>query len=79
MTVLTGVVAAILPVDAPAGTVNVNLEAFTRVKVAMTPLRVTLERPVRLEPATVTTEPAFPTVGEKFVITGGDGTRVKLI
>ena len=73
-----GVVAVILPVVAPAGTLKVNLEAFTTVKLAVTPFSLTLVRPVKVVPATVTTSPTLPEVGEKFVMVGGATVTVKL-
>lgn len=67
-----GVVAAILPVEAPLGTVTVISAAETTVNVdADVPLNVTAVAPVRLLPLTVTVIPTPADVGVNELTVGG--------
>ncbi len=66
----SGVVTAILPVVAPAGTMAVICVAELTVKDAVTPLKVTLVAPVRFVPLTATDVLAGPLVGVKPVTVG---------
>ena len=58
------------PVVAPVGTVAVTCVSEFRVKVAETPLNVTLVAPVKLVPVIVTEVPTGPLVGVKLVMAG---------
>jgi hypothetical protein len=58
-----GVTTRTVPVVAPVGTVVVIKEWESTVKVAATPLKVTLVAPVRLVPRTLTVPPTGPGVG----------------
>jgi hypothetical protein len=61
-----GVVTAILPVMAPAGTVAVTwVSEFTAKVVAVTPPKATLLVPVKPEPVITTCDPETPLVGVK--------------
>lgn len=73
-----GVVTAIKPVVAPAGTVVVIWVAELTVKVAAVPLKVTLVASVKLVPVRVLLVPTGPLVGLKLVRVGGK-TTVKLV
>ncbi len=73
-----GVVMAMGPVAAPAGTVVVTCVALLTVKVAAVPLKVTAVAPLRFVPVMVTVDPARPLVGAKPVIVGAGGVTVKL-
>ena len=76
-----GVVTAIGPLVAPAGTVKVMVVAFTTVKPVMaTPFSVTAVAPVKSVPVTVTvTVPsARPLVGVKLAIVGAGVVTVKV-
>src|SRR5215471_6669907 len=66
----TGVVTLILPLVAPLGTLAVICVGEFTVKVAFTPLNVTLVAPMNPLPVTVTFVPAGPLVGWKLVSTG---------
>jgi len=74
------VVTLIGPVVAPLGTVaEIEVAEFT-VKLALTPLKVTVVAPVKLVPLIVTVVPTGPLVGVKLVIVGGLTTvTVKLL
>jgi hypothetical protein len=75
-----GVVTAIGPVVARAGTVAVILVSETTVKVARVPLNLTAEAPVKPVPMMVTDVPAVPLVGLNDVMVGsGDGVTVKFV
>lgn len=65
-----GVVTQIFPVFAPLGTVALIWVEETPVKVADTPLNVTLVAPVRFVPVMVTDVPTGPLVGENDEIIG---------
>jgi hypothetical protein len=65
-----GAVTAIGPVVAPAGTVT-KISVSELVKpVALVPLNVTLETPVKLVPVMVTDVPLAPLVGSKLAMIG---------
>jgi hypothetical protein len=67
----TGVVMAIRPVVAVAGTVNTRVVAVATEKAGTaTPFRVTAVAPVKLVPVTVTCVPGEPLAGEKLLIMG---------
>jgi len=55
-----------VPVVAPDGTVVLISEPETTVKLAATPLKVTLVAPVRLVPRMLTAAPTAPEVGSVF-------------
>jgi hypothetical protein len=75
-----GVVTAIGPVVARAGTVAVILVSETTMKVARVPLNLTAEAPVKPVPMMVTDVPAVPLVGLNDVMVGsGDGVTVKFV
>jgi hypothetical protein len=75
-----GVVTAIGPVVARAGTVAVILVSETTVKVARVPLNLSAEAPVKPVPMMVTDVPAVPLVGLNDVMVGsGDGVTVKFV
>ena len=65
-----GVVTLNGPVVAPAGTVAWIAVAEVTVKLALTPLNVTDEAPVKLVPLIVTLVPTSPLVGVKLAIVG---------
>ena len=65
-----GVVTAMAPLVAPAGTVAVIWLAESTTYVALLPLKVTELAPVKLVPVIVTEAPTAPLVGEKLVIVG---------
>jgi hypothetical protein len=66
-----GVVTAIGPVVAPAGTVAVICVERSTLKVAaLTPLKVTEVAPVKFVPVITTLSPVPPLVGEKLEIVG---------
>src|SRR5262245_20797583 len=72
-----GVVTQICPVEAPAGTV-VSIRVFdATLKIATTPLKVTLVAPARSAPVIVTFVPTVPLVGANEVIVGAGGMTVK--
>ena len=72
-----GVVIAILPVFAPAGTVAVTCESELTVKVAaLPPPNVTLDACVRPLPVITTEAPTLPLVGLKLRMIG---TTVKIL
>src|SRR5947208_9885184 len=66
-----GVVTLSGPVVAPVGTVAWIVVAEVTVKLALTPLNVTVVAPVKLVPLIVTLVPTGPLVGVKLVIVGG--------
>jgi hypothetical protein len=66
-----GVVTAMGPVVAPAGTVAWIVAAEFSVKLALTPLTATAVAPVKLVPLMVTLLPTGPLAGVKPVIAGG--------
>jgi hypothetical protein len=70
-----GVVTAIGPVVAPAGTVAVIFVDDLTTKVAMVPLKVTAVAPVKLLPLMVTDVPTGPLVGEMLLMIGA-GVKV---
>jgi hypothetical protein len=70
-----GVVTAMGPVAAPAGTVVPTWVDETTVKAAGVPLNVTPVAPFRFVPVRVTEVPTWPDVGVKLVRVGG-GVRV---
>ena len=74
-----GVVTWILPVVAPPGTLVLICVLDTTVKVAETPLKVTLVAPVKVEPVIVTGVPFDPLVGEKELIFGSTVKLVELV
>src|SRR2546427_92717 len=68
------VVTLIGPVVAPLGTVaEIEVAEFT-VKLALTPLKVTVVAPVKLVPVIVTLVPTGPLVGGMLVIVGAPPT-----
>jgi hypothetical protein len=73
-----GVVTLIGPLVAPLGTVAVICVPELTVKVALAPLKETLDAPVRLVPVIVTDVPTGPDVGLNPLIAGGGGVTVKL-
>src|SRR5437667_6955909 len=73
-----GVVTRSGPVVAPVGTVAWIVVAEVTVKLALTPLNVTVVAPVKFVPLIVTLVPTGPLVGAKLVIVGA-GTTVKLL
>lgn len=75
----SGVVTLIAPVVAPVGTVVVIAVSETTLKVALTPLKLTLVAPVKFAPVIVKLVPTMPLVGEKFVIVGGKVTMKLLV
>ena len=80
MAVPAGVVTAIFPVVAPAGTVAVILiGVLTVTVVAAVPLNVTVDVPVKLAPLIVTLVPITPLVGVKLVIRGATVKLVPLV
>ena len=66
----SGVVTAILPLRAAAGTVAVICASEVTVKLAAMPLNFTAVAPVRLVPVTVTVPPTRADAGEKPTIVG---------
>ena len=58
------------PVVAPTGTDTVIVFASITLKVALTPLNLTVVIPVKLLPEMVTKEPTAPEVGVKLIICG---------
>ena len=66
-----GVVTAMAPLVAPAGTLAVIWLAELTMYVALLPLKVTELAPVKFVPVIVTAAPTVPLVGEKLVIVGG--------
>ena len=70
-----GVVTAMGPVVAPAGTVALTWVDESTVKAASVPLNVTPVAPFRFVPVRVTEVPTWPDVGVKLVWVGG-GVRV---
>src|SRR5437870_3450190 len=72
-----GVVTRSGPVVAPVGTVAWIVVAEFTVKLALTPLNVTVVAPVKFVPLIVTLVPTGPLVGAKLVIVGA-GITVKL-
>src|SRR5947199_5920748 len=70
------VVALIVPVVAPVGTVAAICVAELTVKAAVVPLNFTAVAPVKAVPVIVTLAPTAPLVGEKLVMDGG-GITVK--
>jgi hypothetical protein len=75
-----GVVTAIGPVVARAGTVAVILVSEATVKVARVPLNLTAEAPAKPAPMIVTDVPTVPLVGLNDVRVGtGDGVTVKFV
>jgi hypothetical protein len=68
-----GAVTAIVPVDAPVGTVVVSDVSETTVNDALVPPNFTLVVPVKLVPVIVTAVPTGPLVGLKDVIVGTGG------
>ncbi len=80
MAVPAGVVTAIFPVVAPAGTVAVILiGVLTVTVVAAVPLNVTVDAPVKLAPLIVTLVPITPLAGVKLVIRGATVKLVALV
>jgi len=65
-----GAVTEIGPVVAPAGTVTIISVSELVKPVALVPLNVTLETPVKLVPVTVTDVPTDPLVGLKLAMIG---------
>jgi len=65
-----GVVTRSGPVVAPVGTVAWIVVAEVTVKLALTPLNVTVVAPVKFVPLIVTLVPTGPLVGVKLVIVG---------
>ena len=65
-----GVVTLSGPVVAPVGTVAWIVVAEVTVKLALTPLNVTVVAPVKFVPLIVTLVPTGPLVGVKLVIVG---------
>ena len=79
MAVPPGVVTLIGPVVAPLGTVaEIEVEEFTE-KLALVPLNVTDEAPVKFVPLIVTVNPTCPLVGVKLVMVGALAVTVKLL
>ena len=76
VTVPPGVVNEILPVVAVAGTTAVTEVAVFAEKVAVTPLNLTEETPVRFVPVMTTLVPTGPLVGVNDVIVGAARHRV---
>jgi len=75
-----GVVTEMGPVVAPVGTVKVIWEiAFTVKLLAMVPLNLTAETPVKLVPVRITAVPTAPLLGLKLVIVGATTVTVKLV
>ncbi len=74
-----GVVTAILPLVAPAGTPAVILTELLMVKFAATPLNVTDFVLRKVFPLMITRVPARPEVGEKLVIVGNTLKFVALV
>ena len=74
-----GVVTAIFPLVAPAGTVAVILVAVTTLKLAGVPLKVTEVVPVKFAPLMVTLAPITPVDGEKLVMRGATVKLVALV
>ena len=75
-----GVVTAMVPDEAPAGTVKVMVVASTTVKPTMAaPFSVTAVAPVRFVPVIVTVAPAWPLVGVKLAIVGAGVVTVKVV
>jgi hypothetical protein len=72
------VVTAIGPVVAPLGTVALIVVSETKVKAALTPLKVTWLAPVKPEPLMVTVVPIGPLVGVKVEMVGGAGAAPEL-
>ena len=72
------VVTVILPVVAPAGTVDITWVFETKLNVADVPLNFTPLTPVRLVPLMVTAVPGAPLDGEKLLIVGMAGTTKSL-
>ena len=68
------VVTVILPVVAPAGTVDITWVFETKLNVADVPLNFTPLTPVKLVPLMVTAVPGAPLDGEKLLIVGMAGT-----
>ena len=66
-----GVVTAIGPLVAPAGTVAAICVSVFTVNLALTPLKVTLLAPGKFAPVRVTVAPTPADVGEKLVSVGG--------
>jgi len=74
VTVPPGVVSEILPVVAVAGTTAVTDVAVFAENVAVTPLNLTEETPVRFVPVITTLVPALPLVGVNDVMVGAAAT-----
>jgi len=74
-----GVVMLSDPVVTPAGTVAWIDVAEVTVKLALTPLNVTAETPVKLVPLMVTLVPTVPLAGAKLAIVGGLTTVNELV
>jgi hypothetical protein len=71
-----GVVTAISPVEAPAGTIAVSDVADATVKDALVPPKVTLVVPVKFVPVTVTFVPTGPLVGVNDEMVGAGTVTV---
>src|SRR5437899_3363505 len=72
-----GVVTLMGPVVAPLGTVaEIVVEEVTE-KLALVPLKVTAEAPVKFVPLIVTVNPTCPLVGVKLVMVGALAVTVK--
>src|SRR5437899_6068109 len=74
-----GVVTLIGPVVAPLGTVAEIVVEEVAEKLALVPLKVTAEAPVKFVPLIVTVNPTGPLVGVKLVMVGGLAVTVKLL
>ena len=73
-----GVVMAIRPLLAPAGTTKVSVVALTTVNPLMlAPLSLMAVAPVKFVPVTVTTVPGPPAVGVKLAMVGAGTVTVK--
>ena len=72
-----GVVTLSGPVVAPVGTVAWIVVAEVTVKLALTPLNVTVVAPVKFVPLIVTLVPTGPLVGVKLVIVGAPPLTVR--
>ena len=74
LAVPTSVVIVMVPLAAPAGTINVRLVALTTMNVvAATVASSTAVAPVKLVPVTVTVVPGIPLAGLKLLILGRAG------
>ena len=69
-----GVVTAMGPVVAPAGTVAAICEGLLTLKAALVPLNLTAVAPVKFVPVIVTDAPTGPLVGVKLEMVGADVT-----